>query len=123
MTQDVETTRTRPRVLCTGSGQSWGVGSGIFALPGRAATMTDSRPIFGYSLAGLVQLPAALSKYRKATGIPESVDTALDIDRAMGPFLSRVANSRLQESVCGEPANGSSDRLDATVLLGHCREL
>ena len=61
------------------------VGSGIFVLPGLAAKIAGSAVILAYPLAGLIVLPAALSKAEMATAMPESGGTYLFIDRAMGP--------------------------------------
>ncbi|MFB6104633.1 MAG: amino acid permease [Halobacteriaceae archaeon] len=67
------------------------VGSGIFVLPGLAAEMAGPAVILAYPLAGLVVLPAALSKAEMATAMPESGGTYLFIDRAMGPLPGTVA--------------------------------
>lgn len=67
------------------------VGSGIFVLPGLAAKMAGPAVILAYPLAGLVVLPAALSKAEMATAMPESGGTYLYIDRAMGPLPGTIA--------------------------------
>lgn len=67
------------------------VGSGIFVLPGLAAGKAGPAAIFAYLLAGLIVLPAALSKAEMATAIPESGGTYLYIDRAMGPLPGTIA--------------------------------
>lgn len=67
------------------------VGSGIFVLPGLAAEMAGPAVILAYPLAGLVVLPAALSKAETATAMPESGGTYLFIDRAMGPLPGTIA--------------------------------
>jgi hypothetical protein len=67
------------------------VGSGIFVLPGLAAEMAGPAVILAYPLAGLVVLPAALSKAEMATAMPESGGTYLFIDRAMGPLPGTIA--------------------------------
>jgi len=67
------------------------VGSGIFVLPGLAAKIAGSAVILAYPLAGLIVLPAALSKAEMATAMPESGGTYLFIDRAMGPLPGTIA--------------------------------
>lgn len=67
------------------------IGSGIFVLPGLAAKKTGPSVIFAYLLAGLIVLPAALSKSEMATAMPEAGGTYLYIDRAMGPLLGTIA--------------------------------
>ena len=67
------------------------IGSGIFVLPGLAAKIAGPAVILAYLLAGLVVLPAALSKAEMATAMPESGGTYLFIDRAMGPLPGTIA--------------------------------
>ena len=67
------------------------VGSGIFVLPGLAAKIAGPAVILAYPLAGLIVLPAALSKAEMATAMPESGGTYLFIDRAMGPLPGTIA--------------------------------
>lgn len=67
------------------------IGSGIFVLPGLAATIAGPAVILAYLLAGIIVLPAALSKAEMATAMPESGGTYLYIDRAMGPLLGTIA--------------------------------
>ncbi|GAA0302012.1 amino acid permease [Halarchaeum salinum] len=67
------------------------IGSGIFVLPGLAAKKTGPSVIFAYILAGLVVLPAALSKSEMATAMPDAGGTYLYIDRAMGPLFGTIA--------------------------------
>ncbi|MFB6137392.1 MAG: amino acid permease [Halobacteriaceae archaeon] len=67
------------------------VGSGIFVLPGIAATKTGPSVVLAYLMAGVIVLPAALSKAEMATAMPEAGGTYLYIDRAMGPLLGTVA--------------------------------
>ncbi len=47
--------------------------------------------ILAYLLAGLLVLPAALSKAEMATAMPEAGGTYLYIDRAMGPLMGTIA--------------------------------
>ncbi|MCO8255735.1 universal stress protein [Haladaptatus sp. AB618] len=67
------------------------IGSGIFVLPGLAAAKTGPSVILAYLLAGIIVLPAALSKAEMATAIPEAGGTYLFIDRAMGPLPGTIA--------------------------------
>jgi amino acid transporter len=70
------------------------VGSGIFILPGLALGIVNnsgSAVVLAYVLAGLLVLPAALSKAEMATAMPESGGTYLYIERGMGPLLGTIA--------------------------------
>ena len=67
------------------------IGSGIFVLPALGFTKAGPAVVLAYILAGLVVLPAALSKAEMATAMPESGGTYLYIDRAMGPSFGTVA--------------------------------
>jgi APA family basic amino acid/polyamine antiporter len=67
------------------------IGSGIFVLPALGFTKAGPAVILAYVLAGLVVLPAALSKAEMATAMPESGGTYLYIDRAMGPLAGTIA--------------------------------
>jgi APA family basic amino acid/polyamine antiporter len=67
------------------------IGSGIFVLPALGFTKAGPAVILAYVLAGLVVMPAALSKAEMATAMPESGGTYLYIDRAMGPLAGTVA--------------------------------
>jgi len=67
------------------------IGSGIFVLPALGFKEAGPAVVVAYVLAGLVVLPAALSKAEMATAMPESGGTYLFIDRAMGPLAGTVA--------------------------------
>ncbi len=67
------------------------VGSGIFILPALAIPLTGPSVVLAYLLAGVLVLPAALSKSEMATAMPESGGTYLYIDRAMGPMMGTIA--------------------------------
>lgn len=67
------------------------IGSGIFVLPGLAVDLAGPSAILAYFLAGLVVVPAALSKAEMATAMPMSGGTYLFIDRAMGPLMGTIA--------------------------------
>ena len=67
------------------------VGSGIFILPGLAMGMAGPAVVLAYFLAGVLVLPAALSKSEMATAMPEAGGTYLYIERAMGPLFGTIA--------------------------------
>lgn len=67
------------------------VGSGIFVLPGLAFKIAGPSVVLAFFLAGLVVVPAALSKAEMATAMPEAGGTYLYIDKAMGPLLGTIA--------------------------------
>jgi amino acid transporter len=67
------------------------VGSGIFVLPGLAAAKAGPSVILAYFLAGVVVLPATISKAEMATALPKAGGTYLYIDRAMGPLPGTIA--------------------------------
>lgn len=67
------------------------IGSGIFILPAVAVEYAGPAVVLAYVLAGLVVLPAALSKAEMATAMPESGGTYLFIERGMGPLLGTIA--------------------------------
>ncbi len=67
------------------------IGSGIFVLPGLAFKIAGPAVVLAFIIAGVIVLPAALSKAEMATAMPESGGTYLYIDRAMGPLMGTVA--------------------------------
>ena len=67
------------------------IGSGIFVLPGLAFKIAGPSVVLAFFLAGVVVLPAALSKAEMATAMPEAGGTYLYIDRAMGPLMGTIA--------------------------------
>ena len=67
------------------------IGSGIFVLPGLAFKIAGPSVVLAFFLAGLVVLPAALSKAEMATAMPEAGGSYLYIDRAMGPLMGTIA--------------------------------
>ncbi|MFC3476674.1 amino acid permease [Halobacterium litoreum] len=67
------------------------IGSGIFILPALALKMAGPSVIFAYLLAGLLVVPAALSKSEMATAMPEAGGTYIYIERGMGPVLGTIA--------------------------------
>lgn len=67
------------------------IGSGIFVLPGLAFKIAGPSVVLAFFLAGIVVLPAALSKAEMATAMPQAGGTYLYIDRAMGPLMGTIA--------------------------------
>ncbi|MCD2199612.1 amino acid permease [Halobacterium sp. KA-4] len=67
------------------------IGSGIFILPALALKIAGPAVIVAYLLAGLLVVPAALSKSEMATAMPEAGGTYLYIERGMGPVLGTIA--------------------------------
>jgi len=67
------------------------IGSGIFILPGIALKTAGPAVILAYLLAGVLVLPAALSKAEMATAMPEAGGTYIYIERGMGPLLGTIA--------------------------------
>ncbi|SEV87768.1 amino acid permease [Halobacterium jilantaiense] len=67
------------------------IGSGIFILPALALKIAGPAVVVAYLLAGLLVVPAALSKSEMATAMPEAGGTYLYIERGMGPLLGTVA--------------------------------
>jgi amino acid transporter/nucleotide-binding universal stress UspA family protein len=67
------------------------IGSGIFILPGLALAEAGPAVVAAYLLAGIMVLPAALSKSEMATAMPEAGGTYIYIERGMGPLLGTIA--------------------------------
>ena len=78
-----------PSVLAISVGAM--IGSGIFILPALALEIAGPAVILAYALAGLLVVPAALSKSEMATAMPEAGGTYIYIERGMGPLLGTVA--------------------------------
>lgn len=78
-----------PSVLAISIGAM--IGSGIFILPALALEIAGPAVIVAYALAGLLVVPAALSKSEMATAMPEAGGTYIYIERGMGPLLGTVA--------------------------------
>jgi len=67
------------------------LGSGLFVLPGLAASKTGAAIFLAYIFAGICVLPAALSKAELATAMPTSGGTYVYLDRAFGPLVGTIA--------------------------------
>jgi APA family basic amino acid/polyamine antiporter len=64
--------------------------SGFFLLPGLAAAKTGPSVVLAYFLAGLLVLPAMLSKAELATAMPRAGGTYYFLDRSLGPMVGTV---------------------------------
>lgn len=78
-----------PSVLAISIGAM--IGSGIFILPALALKIAGPAVILAYLIAGLLVIPAALSKSEMATAMPEAGGTYIYIERGMGPLLGTIA--------------------------------
>jgi amino acid transporter len=78
-----------PSVLAISIGAM--IGSGIFILPALALDIAGPAVILAYALAGVLVVPAALSKSEMATAMPEAGGTYIYIERGMGPLLGTIA--------------------------------
>jgi len=67
------------------------LGSGLFVLPGLASALTGPSIWLAYVVAGLMVVPAALSKAELATAMPTSGGTYVYIDRTFGPLAGTIA--------------------------------
>lgn len=89
MTKDLERDLGLPAVLAISIGAM--IGSGIFILPALAIDIAGPGVILAYLVAGLLVIPAALSKSEMATAMPEAGGTYIYIERGMGPLLGTIA--------------------------------
>ncbi|QSW98483.1 universal stress protein [Haloterrigena alkaliphila] len=89
MTKDLERDLGLPAVLAISIGAM--IGSGIFILPALAINIAGPGVILAYLIAGLLVVPAALSKSEMATAMPEAGGTYIYIERGMGPLLGTIA--------------------------------
>jgi amino acid transporter len=87
--KDLERDLGLPAVVAISIGAM--VGSGIFILPGLALKTAGPAVVLAYLLAGLLVVPAALSKAEMATAMPEAGGTYIYIERGMGPLLGTIA--------------------------------
>lgn len=78
-----------PAVIAIGIGGM--LGTGIFVLPGLAATKTGASLWLAYLIAAICILPAAYSKSELATAMPSSGGTYVYIERAFGPLFGTIS--------------------------------
>lgn len=64
--------------------------SGFFLLPGIAASQTGPSVILAYFVAGLMILPAMLSKAELTSAMPKAGGSYYFIERAMGPLIGTI---------------------------------
>ena len=67
------------------------LGSGIFVLPGFAASLTGSSVWLAYLIGAICVFPAALSKSELATAMPKSGGAYVYIERALGPLFGTIS--------------------------------
>ena len=67
------------------------LGTGIFVLPGIAATKTGASLWLAYLIAAICIMPAAYSKSELATAMPSSGGTYVYIERAFGPLFGTIS--------------------------------
>ena len=75
-------------VFCISTGAM--VSSGLFILPGIAFGLTGPAIVMAYLLAGLLTIPALLSKAELATAMPRAGGVYFYIDRSMGPAMGTL---------------------------------
>ncbi|MDE0881640.1 MAG: amino acid permease [Myxococcota bacterium] len=75
------------------------LGSGLFVLPGVAATITGPSMWLAFALAGICVLPAALSKAELATAMPTSGGSYVYLERAFGPMVGTICGLGLWMSL------------------------
>ncbi len=76
-------------VFCIASGAM--ISSGLFVLPGLAFKNAGPAVVLSYALAGLLVIPALLSKAELATAMPKSGGTYFFIHRSMGALPGMLA--------------------------------
>ncbi len=65
--------------------------SGLLVLPGYAAKITGASAYLAFLLAGILFVPATLSKSEMTTAVPEAGGDYLFIDRSLGPVFSTIS--------------------------------
>jgi len=75
-------------VFCISTGAM--ISSGLFILPGIAFGLTGPAMCIAYLLAGLLTIPALLSKAELATAMPKAGGVYFYIDRSMGPAMGTL---------------------------------
>ena len=85
----LEKSLSLPAVIAIGIGGM--LGTGIFVLPGLAATKIGASLWLAYLIAAICILPAAYSKSELATAMPSSGGTYVYIERAFGPLFGTIS--------------------------------
>ena len=76
-------------VFCIATGAM--ISSGLFILPGQAFQECGPAVVIAYAIAGLMMIPALLSKCELATAMPRSGGTYFFIERSMGALPGTLA--------------------------------
>ena len=76
-------------VFCIAAGAM--ISSGLFILPGQAFQLCGPAVVLAYALAGLLMVPALLSKCELATAMPKSGGTYFFVERSMGTLAGMLA--------------------------------
>jgi len=76
-------------VFCIATGAM--ISSGLFVLPGIAFEKAGPAMILSYVMAGLLVIPAMLSKAELATAMPKSGGSYFFVERSLGPLLGTIA--------------------------------
>ncbi|MDA9550961.1 amino acid permease [Flavobacteriaceae bacterium] len=85
----LERSLSLPSVIAIGLGGM--LGTGIFVLPGLAATKIGASLWLAYLVAAICILPAAYSKSELATAMPSSGGAYVFIERAFGPLFGTIS--------------------------------
>ncbi len=80
------------------------MGSGIFVLPGIAASVAGPWVCLSYMLAGLMVLPAVFTKCELATSMPVAGGTYVYVDRAMGAWMGTITGIGTWIALCSKTA-------------------
>ena len=75
-------------IFCIASGAM--ISSGLFVLPGLAFKSAGPAVILSYAIAGVLIIPAVLSKAELVTAMPKAGGTYFFIDRSMGPMMGTI---------------------------------
>ena len=67
------------------------ISSGLFVLPGIAFSIAGPSIVLAYALAGVLMLPALLSKCELASAMPKSGGTYFFTERSLGPLMGTIA--------------------------------
>jgi len=76
-------------VFCIAAGAM--ISSGLFVLPGQAFQTSGPAVVLAYAIAGLMVIPALLSKCELATAMPKSGGAYFFIERSMGTLAGLLA--------------------------------
>ncbi len=76
-------------VFCLASGAM--ISSGLFVLPGIAFTLAGGAMVISYALAGIMVIPAMLSKAELVTAMPKSGGGYFFVERSMGALPGTLA--------------------------------